>query len=1327
MLSYIISLTLLTLAVILVRAVFRNKMSSRLVYALWLAVLIRMVLPFDLISIDRVGVDYIGTIESAVGHEIVLSAGDKSENTKPQTVSPELSIPAVNSQIAGEKEPTPNIGAWESGESQTGSIQTGEIYIPEINTDKAEEGSGAFIESGGIGESLEGNREPIEIETSDTPSPVIPSVPSVETEDKISVDTPALPSVPADVTEDITVSVKEILDTVWFVGALVTASVFAFSWVVFSTKLVRSRTYLTKSGKIKVYVSDRIASPCVCGIIPKIYVTPEARDSENLSTVILHERVHVSHGDVIWNVIRVAAVSVFWYNPIVWVAAILSKRDAEFACDEAVALKLGDTSKLEYARMIVDMTPAKKNYAVSFAGGPIKERVLKLTRKHKNKIIVAVVVVLVIGICCAATFIGMNYVEGNGGETTTATEKETEKGKETEKESETETEKESESETEPVPDEVQVTSFNGLKVVEATEENLKKYESNFHSKNIYDCSSSPYTFEIILIAENDITELSFNKLIWNEELMVEREEPKRSHISLEKDECIHVKLDSVEIIGYVGISFLNSGELYRCYPATSGKDGSSILVEIDDRLLPDTYREIPADQRHVGSWLYSDISLSITSVTDDAVAFSLYQGKGFSYSAIAVLKDGEYVFGHGISPYTKFSDYYGKTDDSGITGKLVFGEASVKVIADGKFFFNDGLNLLYTSSTGHGGSIGLPDYYTEDRWLLTSESVCDTQEDIRNLLKEKGWFYYEKYSNFYGINGCRGDPNGVDLWGLEITPYDPDYKTPYYTIIGSRGSVSVAVRFAYEKETDSCSVVDVYYADRFGNLLAGEELLSVTHGKTGLDAVLDPSDTALVGFFDSKGPAEKLDGERFEGEENYTDSISPEKIAAMDAFAKENAVIPEELPKFQSDSIYVYPPAWATRTGRFDSEYLDVNEIQKFRYSYFAEPTFLYPLVGVEAVREWYDKVIASDSVNFVATDEMYTVSFVKYFEIPKEKFIEAQNEYRAKILPLLKSYGISTGNENYEEIPADIIYTFDKLIIDRYFWRNYADASDKSTELKAEYVEKAKTDIRYEFIRSLLTKDISALAKLTRYDDAESKAYEKQLAGISTVVFGGYHVSEDMDYEGQFRFGFTVDYSEFDPLPPGKYEMDLSRGIFEPTVTASVRGGTYMTEYTKRDEWFFVENIITNWAGSDFTSQSSSPSLALFYLYEKANGLEVRGGEAKLTLDELHEIARSVYDDPDFKVNTWPFDLVKGEDGGEEYYKVRGMGGNVIFYDILSRGVNGDTITYTVRYFSDHLQLGSACVVQYVIEKTDSPYGFILRDIRKLESSEFEIFSAGM
>ncbi len=1319
MLSYVISLTLLTLAVIIVRAVFKNKMSSRLVYALWLAVLIRMVLPFDLISIDRVGVDYLSAIESAAEREIVISASEKTENTKPQAAKPELSTPAVNSKPAGEKEPIPNIpniGALDSGEAHTGSIQTGESFIPEINTDKVEEGSGAFIESDSIGENLGENREPIEIETNDTPSPVIPSIPSVKTETGASSEpVPAVPNVPhvalTDEPKEVSVSVKEILDTVWFVGALVTASVFAFSWIVFSTKLVRSRKYLTKSGRIKVYVSDRIASPCVCGIIPKIYVTPEARDSENLSTVILHERVHVSHGDVLWNVIRIAAVSVFWYNPIIWVAAILSKRDAEFACDETVALKLEDKSKLEYARMIVDMTPAKKNYAVSFAGGPIKERVLKLTRKHKNKIIVAVVVVLVIGICCAATFIGLNYVEGNGGETTTATEKETEKGKETEKESETDTEND--------PALVK----EAFEVYEATEENIAKY-----APKKFDVSGSEYNFSLIIVSTRDVKGFRINRLNWDEELLVESEEVIEEVGDIKAGESMLITTDSVEIIGYVGISYTIDGTTCRYYPATSGMDGSALLVEIGDNLLSPIFPVIPADQRHIGGWSQGGFNLAIYKVIDGEIAFAIDQYKGFDYSAIAVLRDGEYVFGHGISPYTSFSDYYGNRDDSGITGKLVFGEGGVKVVADGQFFFNEGLNFTCTSSSGHVKSVGfskLSNYNTN--WKAYPEAIYTTNESVENMLIEKGWFDVLSYDR-KNISSFCGDPNGVYKWGLELSPYDPEYKTPYYTVVGERGSISVAVRFAYDFATDSCSVVDVYYADRFGNLLSGDDLLGVTGGKTGLDAVLDPSDSALIGFFDSKGSAEKCDGERFDGEENYTSSISPEKLAAMEDFAKENAVIPEELPKFSSDEIFVNPPDWVS--SRFDSEYINGDGFKTFRYSYFAEPTFLYPLVGVDAVREWYDKVIYADRVNRVVTDEMYTVLFVKYFEIPKDKFIEAQNEYRAKILPLLKSYGVSTTDELYEEIPADIIYTFDKLIIDEYFWRYSRPLSDKSAEVKAEHLEKAKTDIRYKFICSLISKDVSALAELatlyTDYDEAQKKAYEEKLADISTIVFNGYHVFEDMDNEGQFRFGFTIGYSEFDTLPPGRYEMDLSHGIFEPMVVMDERAGvTYIDKvmlYVDRvdeAERFFIENIIDSWSHSDFTNQNFAPSLALFYLYERANGLDVGAGKAKLTMDELREIALEVYADPDFEIDKWPFACFKGENGGDDYYKVRGIGGTVQFHDVISRDVNGNTVTYTVRYYSDHLQLGSARVVQYVIEKTDSVYGFRLVAVKELAHEE--------
>ena len=52
MIAYIVSLSLLILTVILIRAVFRNSVSSRLIYALWAVVIIRMVLPVTLFHVN---------------------------------------------------------------------------------------------------------------------------------------------------------------------------------------------------------------------------------------------------------------------------------------------------------------------------------------------------------------------------------------------------------------------------------------------------------------------------------------------------------------------------------------------------------------------------------------------------------------------------------------------------------------------------------------------------------------------------------------------------------------------------------------------------------------------------------------------------------------------------------------------------------------------------------------------------------------------------------------------------------------------------------------------------------------------------------------------------------------------------------------------------------------------------------------------------------------------------------------------------------------------------------------------------------------------------
>lgn len=69
----------------------------------------------------------------------------------------------------------------------------------------------------------------------------------------------------------------------------------------------------------------------------------------------------------------------YWWNPFIWLAAICSKRDAELACDEAVAAGLSDAQRLVYARAILAQAP-RKAVAMSLAGPPVRERILFLTK-----------------------------------------------------------------------------------------------------------------------------------------------------------------------------------------------------------------------------------------------------------------------------------------------------------------------------------------------------------------------------------------------------------------------------------------------------------------------------------------------------------------------------------------------------------------------------------------------------------------------------------------------------------------------------------------------------------------------------------------------------------------------------------------------------------------------------------------------------------------------------------------------------------------------------------------------------------------------------------
>ncbi len=221
-------------------------------------------------------------------------------------------------------------------------------------------------------------------------------------------------------------TVNDILNIVWACGAGLIALWLLITNLHFYRKLRRSRERLEVEGApLPVFVTDRIDTPCLFGLIrPKIYVTPEvAQDAAVLRYSIEHEATHRRHGDHIWAILRGLCLAVHWYNPLVWIAAILSRKDAELACDEATIKRIGEEHRADYGYTLLQLTCEKRPAifvaatTMTGSGRSIKERIKLIVKKPKTAVITLIAIVLIVAIAVGCTFTGAKT-----GETTEDTE-----------------------------------------------------------------------------------------------------------------------------------------------------------------------------------------------------------------------------------------------------------------------------------------------------------------------------------------------------------------------------------------------------------------------------------------------------------------------------------------------------------------------------------------------------------------------------------------------------------------------------------------------------------------------------------------------------------------------------------------------------------------------------------------------------------------------------------------------------------------------------------------------------------------------------------------
>jgi len=186
----------------------------------------------------------------------------------------------------------------------------------------------------------------------------------------------------------------------------ITALIFQLSNLKFRRYLRTHRQLLERHpAGLPVYVCSGLDTPCLFGTVkPAIYLLPtEAEDEAKRHHILTHELTHYCHGDHIWAALRCLCLVLHWYNPFVWKAAILSRRDGELACDEATIRKLGEDQRISYGVTLIEMTCAKQagaglmNTATTMTGSKsaIKERVTMIAKKPKNRIIALIAVLLI--------------------------------------------------------------------------------------------------------------------------------------------------------------------------------------------------------------------------------------------------------------------------------------------------------------------------------------------------------------------------------------------------------------------------------------------------------------------------------------------------------------------------------------------------------------------------------------------------------------------------------------------------------------------------------------------------------------------------------------------------------------------------------------------------------------------------------------------------------------------------------------------------------------------------------------------------------------------
>lgn len=224
----------------------------------------------------------------------------------------------------------------------------------------------------------------------------------------------------------------------WAVGFILILSYEIFAHLIFRRKILKGAKVICDSKvlaafeqeakaanhpklNIKLVYSDRVTSPLSIGLFRRSMriVLPDREFSEEeLKLIFRHELIHIGREDAWSKFFLLFCTAMCWFNPLMWIAMGKSAEDLELSCDETVLLNCSESTKRQYADLILKTAGNDRGFTtcLSASVSTMRYRLRAIIQPPKRRSGALIVGFVFFVLCMSCGYVALAYGECAGSE-----------------------------------------------------------------------------------------------------------------------------------------------------------------------------------------------------------------------------------------------------------------------------------------------------------------------------------------------------------------------------------------------------------------------------------------------------------------------------------------------------------------------------------------------------------------------------------------------------------------------------------------------------------------------------------------------------------------------------------------------------------------------------------------------------------------------------------------------------------------------------------------------------------------------------------------------